>query len=293
MEINIVEEFEKFHQIKIRDNWENGNDCLIYLTKVRSILKDTIIANGSEKILVKYPSMGVIHQLSERIFEQIIGGVSCFCTKNGASSEILARTAIESSVNIIYMLTKDTESQVYAWFYKYLSEDIRQIQDWEKSIDQENTFTSEKNLPRIAKRKELYNIKLKFVNDFFDQIPEEIDINKKIELPRKILQKFKAIGEETAYHTVYTRLCAQSHQTAEDTINFIMISCLGDEKQQLNFSLETWAFSEYMLIYAIYFYCRVAESFCYKYANHISVEIDMTKNKILDTMIKIAEEQQW
>jgi len=292
MEAETINEYEDFYQINFRKNWENAEVCIVALTNLRKELEQTL-SNLSESDFEKYPSIGIIYQLTERVFEHIMGGISCISTKNHASSEVLSRTAIEASVNIIFMLTDSTDNKVCAWLTKHITEDLQHIIEWEESLDQNNSHELDIHLPRITVRKELNTFKTEFVETLISEIASVIDIDQSYRWPSKILKKFKDIGEEIIYHTVYTRLSAQTHLTAEDTISYMVAKIYSNEENQAKMGLETIAFSEFMLIYSIVFYGKIAEKFCQKYADQSIETIKSNINDLEKIMIGIGEQWDW
>lgn len=290
MKNELVEEFEKNHGISIPVDFENGEKAIEAFLKLHSKLGITI-SGLQEDDFHKYPSIGIIFQLINRIHEQLSGSLISICTKNHASSEILSRTAIESAVNVLYFFKDDTESKVLAWLKKYIEEDKQHIQDWDQSLKTQDE--QQIHAPRIKARRESSQIKEKFIHQYISEIKQILQIDDSLRLPQKIFKKFKDIGEETTYHTVYTRLSAMTHLNAEDTISYMIAKVYGDKEQQQQMGLEHCAFSEYMCHYAILFYARTIEQFCIKYTNQQISEIESIKGDILSIMTRLGEKWKW
>lgn len=285
-----IKEFEHHHNIKIKENWNDGEDCVSNLIKLHTKIQLTM-SNLKDEDFHKYPTVGIVLQLTERIYEQITGSISCVCTKNHSSSEVLSRTAIESSVNILLMLQGDTESKTFSWLKKYISDDINHIQNWEDSLknDEEKRIHS----PRIDTRRKIHTLKKEFVDTYIKQVKEILEIDDTYTLPRKYLKRFQDVDEEITYHTVYTRLSATTHLNAEDTISYMIAKVHGDEQQQLKIGLEHIAFSEYMLIYSLLFYTKIVDKFILKYTSKKDDEIIGIEKNYLYIMNKVGETQNW
>lgn len=290
MQTTEIQEFENHHYIKIKENWNDGEECVSNLIKSHTKLQLTM-SNLKVEDSHKYPTIGIISQLINRIYEQITGSISCVCTKNHLSSEVLSRTTIESSVNILLMLTEDTESKTLSWLKKYISDDINHIENWEDSL--KNDEEKKIHTPKINTRRELHNLKKEFVDTYIQQVKEILEIDDTYTLPRKYLKRFQDVGEEITYHTVYTRLSATAHLNAEDTISYMMAKLYGNEQQQLKIGLEHMAFSEYMLIYSLLFYTKIVDKFILKYTSKKDDEIINIQKNYLDIMNKIGETQNW
>ena len=80
-----IKEFENYHNIRIKENWNDGENCVLNLIKLREKIQLTM-SNLKDDDFHKYPTVGIILQLIERIYEQITGSISCVCTKNHSSS---------------------------------------------------------------------------------------------------------------------------------------------------------------------------------------------------------------
>lgn len=292
MNANSIKEFEKFHQINIQKNWKNGKKCLLHLNSLKTELEQTIV-NLTDEDFEKYPSIMIIFQLTERVYEQIVGGICCISTNNHASSEILSRTAIEASVNITFMLIENTDDKVFSWFKKYIIEDSQHIDEWEKSLNPLSASEVETHMPRINARKKVNKIKAEFVQSFIDEVSKIMNIDKDYKWPKKMLKRFQEIGEEITYHTVYTRLSAQTHLNAEDTISYMIAKVYADEANQRNMGLETLAFSEFMLIYSIVFYAKIVGNFSQKYSKDHSNKIQEHIKELAKIMTGLAEKWKW
>jgi hypothetical protein len=285
-----IKDFEKLHTIKIKKNWDIGEECVENLIILHNKI-NTVLSTFKDDDFHLFPTVGIVLQLTERIYEQIVGGISCVSTKNHASSEVLSRTAIESSVNILLMLKNDTESKVLTWLKKYVNDDINHINNWEDSL--KNNQEKEIHLPKIKVRRELNTIKKEFVDTYIQQIKEVLEIDDNYILPRKYSKRFEDIGEEITYHTVYTRLSATTHLNAEDTVSYMMAKIYGTEEEQYKIGLEHIAFSEYMLIYAMLFYTKIVDRFIFKYTSTHDTEVIKIEQNYLSIMDNIGKEQNW
>ncbi|HEX5329027.1 DUF5677 domain-containing protein [Sulfuricurvum sp.] len=290
MQNSAVKEFEQYHQIKILQNWKNAERCVEILAIFHKKLRFAM-GQLQEDDFHKNPTVAIVFQLINRIYEQINGGISCICTKNHASSEVLSRTAIESSVNVLFFLKDETDSKVFSWLKKYIDEDMEHISDWEKSL----TTQEEKDvhLPRIQTRRMLNEYKKDFVQEYIEQVKNILNIDENFFLPKKILKRFQEVGHETTYHTVYTRLSATTHLNAEDTISYMMAKISGNKELELQIGLEASAFSEFMQIYALFFYGKVVEQFYFKYATQTDHEIAQSIDELLSIMNSIGAEWDW
>lgn len=285
-----IKEFEDFYGITIPSDFENGEKAVELFLELSSKL-NTAMGELKEDDFHQFPTVSIVYQLINRIQEQLQGAFINICTKNHASSEILSRTSIESAVNVLYFFKDDTESKVFAWLKKYIEEDKQHIKDWEQSL---KTLDEQQiHAPKIAVRQSLNLEKESFVNQYIDEVKNVLSIDDSVRLPQKILKKFQEIGEETTYHTVYTRLSAMTHLNAEDTISHMIAKVSFNEEKQIQMGLEHCAFSEYMYFYAILFYVNTIEKFLMKYAQLQDAKIESLREKILSIMNDMGKKWNW
>jgi hypothetical protein len=69
-----------------------------------------------------------------------------------------------------------------------------------------------------------------------------------------IADRFRDIGEESGYRTVYARLCSQSHGDAEETLRYFIGVSSGNQKLIEKMSIETTEFSRLMVFLAASFF---------------------------------------
>lgn len=239
----------------IPDWWDRGH------TLVRSILNardesTSVRASASEDKLVAEPTIGVLKHLLDRAYEHFAASVVCFATKNGATAEIAARAAMETSTNVRYILASDRNSRFLAWLRAFLAQDIKQINNWESALSKHSANEAEIHREGIQRRRRVG----KHWEELVKRLEQEfaaIGVNHGDETwPKRIETRFEAIGELLSYRTAYARMSSQTHADAEDTISYFYFTVLGDEQLLRQMSLEVLAFSEYLVHYGVHFYLK-------------------------------------
>lgn len=67
MQTTEIQEFENHHYIKIKENWNDGEECVSNLIKSHTKLQLTM-SNLKVEDSHKYPTIGIISQLINRIY---------------------------------------------------------------------------------------------------------------------------------------------------------------------------------------------------------------------------------
>jgi hypothetical protein len=221
-----------------------------------------VLASAPQSTLQTEPTFGLLFQLAERAYEHVAASLVCFATKNAATAEVAARTAVEISVNIRFILSGNRNSLALSWLRHFVAEDTKQIENWEKVVGSLPPDEKQEHQTRIARRRELNRCR----HDHLAQAEKEFasfgSVDSVAPWPKQLRGRFEAIEQAIAYHTVYARLCSQAHADAEDTINFIVFKSNGDETLLQRMAEETVAFSEFLVAYGIYFYLLALKHWC-------------------------------
>lgn len=147
----LISEFESYHSITVPQWWDSGRKLLATLLTARSVTKSAL-RGISPSVLNNEPIFGMVFHLFERTYEHVAASLVCFATANAATAEVASRVAIESSVNIRFILCGDRNSLALAWLRDYISQDTKQINEWEKLIQSLTTNEKAVHAPRIATR---------------------------------------------------------------------------------------------------------------------------------------------
>ena len=201
----------------------------------------------------------------DRAFEHAVGALVAYVTGCVASAEVVARVAIESSVNVMYILAGDRLGRLNAYFRSYLEDAHKYVTRWIKLASQMDGPESKAHQDAA-----LYRLKgIEAVDSFVDRAMSAVGISKgssrTVKWPRTIADRFDALGMTSMYRTVYARMCSQVHNDAEDTLNFYMAVSSGDQRVMEQMGLETVNFGRLLVYYGVWFYIqagiRYAESF--------------------------------
>jgi hypothetical protein len=235
---------------------------------------------------VAWPSM---HDMYKRSYEYCCGALSCFLVAQFPSSEALCRTAIEGAVNLHYISIGDSLGKQIAYFKNYLEIERKQNRNWKSSVENSQYPTSAKNhhYERIDQKDKALDQYDKMLRESFKLDGVAYD-SSNLKWP-SIFDRFKEIADEVGYRTVYSALCSQAHNDAEDILNLILSRAVdnvdGLDEAQI---VEQYCFSLYMLLTAIQYHIRASAMYIAKFEINASDLMEIWK-KTVDTAIAVIE----
>ncbi|EME0096414.1 hypothetical protein VXI05_004523 [Vibrio parahaemolyticus] len=262
--------------------------ALLYLEKSNELVEDLCNKNQSELIKnVPWPTM---HDMYRRNYEYCCGVISCFLIGQLQSSEALCRTAIEGAVNLHYVSLGDSMSKQIAYFKNHLVTERKQNRNWKESVEASGYPQDAKDhhLNKILEKEgslthyeEALRESLRLAGVDFDSVD--------IKWP-SIFDRFKEIGDEVGYRTVYAALCSQAHNDAEDILNKIMSRVIdnisGMEEAQW---IEQYNFSLYLLLTALDYHITASAM----YIARFNIKVDglvQLKKEVIETMCLVIEQ---
>lgn len=229
---------------------ESLYNAILFLEKSNEITNRLCNKNVSKlEGNVAWPSM---HDMYKRNYEYCCGALGCFIIAQFPSSEALCRTAIEGAVNLHYMSIGDSMGKQISYFKSYLETERKQNRNWKASIESSS-------YPSNAKQHhfERINNKEKVLNEYDVMLRKSlalagVDYDSSNQRWPSIFDRFKEVGDEVGYRTVYVALCSQAHNDAEDILNSIVTRVVENAEglEEATF-LEQYMFSLYMLLTAL------------------------------------------
>jgi hypothetical protein len=239
-------------------------------------------------MLSAQPVWGILHYMSERAKEHV---ESCFVLlSNGyvASSEALCRTALESSINLYYCSLGDSEGKIISYLTEYVRQERDQNKKWRTSIFSPEVGETERFAHKSAiDRKE-------FAIDIYESVIHELSQEYKksgseiIRWPN-VYDRFREIGKEVDYRTVYATLCSQAHNDAEDLLNrFIagVSELQGTSEMQ---KTENRDFSLFMVLVALKFLVESTAMYLAKFSLGTNNALLPLLNRISDVIVTVME----
>lgn len=174
-----------------------------------------------------------------RIFEHAQAMLVSLATGSPASSEALARIVVEGSANVMYLASRGDSGTLIKFFRTWLCEHEKRLVDWRHKIQDKEDAS--KVMAMIDERMQLTAELQQFIS--YSEVQCGIDVSaSSTEWPKKLFNRFEALGRETDYYTSYHRLSGASHITGEDTITWLMSLNMPDELRH-RMGKEAWSYS--------------------------------------------------
>lgn len=230
-----------------------------------------IFAAAFDQAPLPKPTSGIaicaLQNLSDRIYEQAVGMLVCLGTGSAAAAETVARTVIEGSFNLHFIVSQDHEDRLFAFFHRYLREHAEKLVDWQRDEnDRPNNQGRSLVLKGIEDQRLVLQHLLKFVEDLrtglgLDQ-PEQLARH----WPGSLFKRCKETKSSTDYLTSYHRLSASSHINAEETIRWMLGQALSLSGHNPTFiaelARETVSYSAMMTRIAVAHYIEATVATC-------------------------------
>ena len=263
------------------------HDGIYHLEKLNEIIER--LCRDNEEKLIDEVSWSTMHDMYKRNYEYCCGVFGVFLIGQFPSCEALCRTAIEGSVNLHYVSLGDSMTKQIAYFKHHLATERKQNQSWKRSIESSSYPDDAKahHLQRISDKDDTlehyeYGLKtsLALCDVDFDVVETKWP---------SIFDRFKDIGDEVGYRTVYAALCSQAHNDAEDILNRIMAritaNVRGMEEAQW---VEQYNFSLYLSLTALDYHATASAMYIAKFGVDAK-EIVALKHEITGSIMKVVE----
>lgn len=226
-----------------------------------------------------------------RTCEYVASALVLFLSHQFPSVEIVSRTAIESAINLMYVLETDKPLERFMrYFSVYVQGERRQNRLWKKSIEalsQDEKAFQIKHVAEKDKALDNYEEFLKLLS-----FSAGISYEGNAKWPN-LSDRFKAIGKEVDYRTVYASLCSQAHSDAEDLLNRTMAYSLeystGRTGLGKQVALEAINFSLKSIYGGLQYYIeagkRLAEHFS---LSDVIAELDHKQEEVVEAFVEIS-----
>lgn len=270
--------------MELNEPLHNG---IYYLEQLNELI-ESLCEDNKDKLVdeVPWPSM---HDMYRRNYEYCCGVFGVFLIGQFPSSEALCRTAIEGSVNLHYVSLDDSMTKQISYFKHHLATERKQNQAWKRSVEESSYPDNAKvhHLEKISEKDkslDVYEHALKTSLALCDVDFDAVDSK----WPN-VFERFKEIGDEVGYRTVYAALCSQAHNDAEDVLNKIMARITSNASGMKEAQwVEQYNFSLYLALTALDYHAFASAMYIAKFGIDAE-EIVELRHGITESIAKIVE----
>jgi hypothetical protein len=244
---------------------QHEREAIYWLQYSQALAEEEIVKNSEN--LDQKPLWGIIWRMLERSNRHAANSLVLLILGQPESAEILARTIMESAINVMYLLHADINEGLNAYFADYIYTERKQNTYWKNAIQKLKVPDEIAMHKKSIEQKEVaLNLYEKVIRSAYIGLGAEY---KPTANWKKISERFVAVNHEVSYRTIYAALCSQSHGDAEDILNELVISLTNDESLKNKLQQENINFSQMLIYSAIYFYLEAVGTF--GYANGLKI----------------------
>jgi hypothetical protein len=247
-------------------------------------------ANKEEDRLIYEPSWGFIHSMLDRIYEHVSSSFIQYCLGFPASGEIIARTAIESSINTLYVMQSvNPVEKILEYLTSYIDQERSQNTRWKNVVNQIATEEQSIYLAALSQ-------KAQYLDKAEGIVTSLCQTELSIPYPSpnswgNIRDRFVAVGKEMTYRTTYAAASSQVHSDAEDLLNeFLVIFSHDPDSTKTKLAVETSNFSRMIIYQGLHYYFETINKYCniFRLKEPVS-EIDVAQKWVDEFSVKVAK----
>jgi hypothetical protein len=203
--------------------------------------------------LVCEPTWGLLHAMIDRVYEYTVACFVLYAVGLPSSAEVVARTTVEAAINVMYILNGDRLERLWQYFSDYMATEKRQNQLWLDAISKHKDDDRQVHHRAVEGKEKALNISYDFLYRAFQQMGLAPPTTSDSMWPN-LFDRFKSLGKEDSYRTVYAAMCSQAHNDAEDLISKFIV-CFSDMPEgETKLASETVGFSRMLIHIGLQYY---------------------------------------
>lgn len=219
------------------------------------------------------PVWSIVYDIYTRGYKYTEAALSLFIISHIASAEALCRTSVESSINLYYLSVGNDVENVISYFKHHIKTEHLQNKKWRETVNNLNESEEYKNnhIELIERKEKSLDFYENMLRESFSIININYDaINSSWP---STLDRFKKVDMEIKYRTLYSALCSQSHNDAEDSLNNLMARVVQIEGIEKGIEAEKYIFSLEMILSSIQLWIQATIMFLAKYEIEMNHEL--------------------
>lgn len=281
---SICEDFAKRHDLLVTGLVQREYPA-IYWTIRAKLEVDSVLSSHTDALIDNEPTFGLLLSMLGRVFEHVEGSIVAFITGSPASAEVIARTVVESALNVMYILDNDRNNSHVQYFSSYINQERKELKHWSE-------LTQKMNETDSGFHKLCINLKEQHINNIETCVKNhkiQIGSNNNICTWPKIYERFQKLGCETDYRVLYAAMCSQTHNDAEDTLNYFFHVTSGNRESLEQCAIQTVNFSRFLMYQGIRYYLKAAHCYalCFKLDDAIPA-LNESRDAISEMLLKIS-----
>lgn len=260
---DFLADFVNRHGLRTTSRVEAETTGIHWANRATALLNEGFV-ELSDEAKESEPAVGMVLNLLHRAYEHLEAGLVAYATVSPASSEALSRVTMELAVSISYMLMNDRDTRLFSFLRNYILIEEKRLRNWEQATKTLSEEGKEHQLAAIGHRRSGIEVLSAFLDSLRPQLEGKHGHADVLPWP-SVASRFEALGLADAYRTVYSRTSSQIHVDAEETIRYFLAVMSPDESLRERMALESWAFSRYMLYFAVKYYLMACGTFALTY----------------------------
>jgi len=255
----LIKTFAERYGIKPFELGQHEREAAYWLEYSEMLVAEAVQKEGER--LDQNPTWGILWRMIERSNRHAGNGLVLSTLGQPASGEVLARTVLESAINVLYLLHANTPERLNAYFASYIATERKQNEGWKKSIKKlANADEIAQHRVALKQKEDAVEFYEKFIREASSGLG--VAYNPKAQW-MTTADRFIAVNHEVPYRTIYAALCSQTHGDAEDLLNELVIVLASDQRYKKMLRRETENFSRMLIYSAIYFQLETVGTFGY------------------------------
>ena len=255
-ENRICEEFATRHGISAKQITDQEIEAVSWLERSKYIID--LSCSIHDKRLIYEPTWGLLKTMIDRAYEYAAASLVLFIVGHQSSAEVVARTTAEAAINILYILGGNPIERLWQYFSAYIAQERQQNRLWRGAILKCDDEVKRAHQRGITQKENALNNYEKYLNRAFQQMG--FTPSTSTTWPNTF-DRFKAVGDEVGYRTVYTAMCSQAHNDAEDLLNRFVIHSLDIPEINEKLAHETLSFSRMLTYFGLQYYLNACRSY--------------------------------
>ena len=241
-----------------------------WATHGMEVIRDSI--QESTDLDDREPAWGLLFAALERVFSHAEASVVAMATDSYATAEVIARATVEAAINVRYFLGGNPSERIFDYFSDYVVRERRAVRQWQNLLSGLDDDGRRISIEAIARKNTALDKYEEFLTHIAEQITPPVNGRPAVYHPRpwpNVADRFRAVGEEYTYRTVYGALSSQVHNDAEDLLNRVIIGVMGDAHLKKELVAENRQFALMLTFNAINMALGAARSF----AQHMGLSL--------------------